>query len=80
MCDHTLAPNPSEYPAGPEWDAKRFGRISLSPDGFGELKIEIEQLCEVSKKCTYEFKKKMKDFWARYENMKGKLPSKLPNP
>jgi len=58
------------YAPGSEWDAKRYGRISLSPEGFGELKIEIEQLCEVSKKCTWEFKKKMKDLWAWYEKNK----------
>lgn len=71
-CNHTLQELPAVYAPGSEWDLKRYGRISLSPEGFGELKIEIEQLCEVSKKCTWEFKKKMANLWKWYEQNKPK--------
>ncbi len=77
-CNWALHDEPVNYLPGPEWDAKLFGSISMSPEHFGQLKIEIEQLCEVSKRCSYEFKKKMGDLWNWYEKNKPSHPDDFP--
>jgi len=37
-----------------EWRIERVGRISLSPESFGNIRKTIEKACEMVKRCTIE--------------------------
>jgi hypothetical protein len=48
-----------------DWDAQRFGRISLSPQDFTEIKKTLEKLCSLPNRCTYEEEQLVKNFHRR---------------
>lgn len=63
-CDNYLADVPVNLDK-PEWDALRgTGWLCVSPDDYGEIKIELEQACSVIK-CTYQQKAQLQKFFSK---------------
>jgi hypothetical protein len=52
-CAHFLTPATRDIPKA-QWDEMRFGQFSITYQTLADLKADIEKLCNVSKKCTYE--------------------------
>lgn len=70
-CVHTLSTMKEDIPE-PEWDDVRFGMLCTSADNFADIKTEIEKLCSVSGKCTYDMKAQIKNFFDNVATLKIK--------
>ena len=49
------------------WDAARVGELCISGDAYGQIKAEIEQLCSVTNRCSYEQIQMVNQFAQRIE-------------
>lgn len=65
-CFHLMTPAKRRIDK-PVWDVERVGQLCITAQGFADFKQEIEQLCSLSDKCTYENKKLIADFFHRVD-------------
>lgn len=50
-----------------QWDQERFGQVCTQAENFANLKTAIQKLCYLTKKCTIEEKKILKDLETKIE-------------
>ena len=62
VCYHTLTPETREIPKA-DWDVERFGQLCTSAQSFAEWKETIAKLCSASKRCSYEQKEMIFQFF-----------------
>lgn len=53
----------------PEWDAMNTGWLCMSPQAYGDIKIELSQFCSVVH-CNYEQIRQLNAAFSRIENLK----------
>lgn len=63
---HTQKPDTRDIPKD-EWDEMRFGMICVKSKAIADWKEELEQLCSLTTRCTYEQKKMLAEIWAKIE-------------
>lgn len=56
-----------------EWRDERFGMVCSSTETFREWKSAILKLCNMSKRCRYSTKKKIKSFGKNIEEIEIKV-------
>ena len=56
-----------------QWDQERFGQICSSADTFANWKKAILKLCRLSRRCSYDAKKKLIQFGDHVETYQLKL-------
>ena len=69
-CFHTLSPDTENIPE-PQWDQTRFGMICEDSTSFADWKKVIEELCSVSKDCSYDTTQKIENFFSKVEAIKA---------
>jgi len=52
-CAHTLTAATRDIPKS-QWDQERFGQICFGSESFADWKADIENLCSLSGRCTYQ--------------------------
>ena len=52
-CNHMLNNEKFDIPKA-KWDDLRFGAIVISPDAWGHIKEQMEELCKTSHSCVYD--------------------------
>lgn len=57
------------------WDVARFGQLCTPADTFADWKADIEKLCSVSGRCTYDQKKMLEEVWAKIERFSERARS-----
>jgi hypothetical protein len=71
-CFHTMTDDTRDIPKA-EWDDMRFGQICTNdPPGrkgetFADWKVVIEKLCSIVRRCDYETKKQLAEFFFRQQ-------------
>ena len=68
FCKETISGDESRIEAE-VWRKLRVGRISLSPDDWGQVLRFIESACEITSRCTQEETKKASDFLDRFKGV-----------
>lgn len=71
-CFHTLSDSSRDL-TKEEWDQERFGMICSKASTFAEWKASILKLCQMSKRCSYDVKKKLIKFGDHVEEYQLKI-------
>lgn len=50
-----------------QWDQERFGQVCTQAENFTNMKTAIQKLCYLTKKCTFEEKKILKELESKIE-------------
>lgn len=74
-CFHFLTTDSRDIPKQ-AWDVMREGMICESTQAFSDWKADIEKLCSISHRCTYDQQKQLEVFFSRVEIFKEKQDSK----
>lgn len=67
-CVHMLSIGTRDIPKA-QWDLERVGQICENSQAVADFKSELEKLCHVSGKCTYNQKKMMSNFFDRIKKI-----------
>lgn len=80
-CFHTLSDSNRDIPKD-VWDLQeigddhRYGKVCTSSDSLANWKEAIEKLCYLTKRCTYDAKKKIYQFSLNLQEIENRLRKK----
>lgn len=69
---HFLTSETHDYDK-PTWDSMRGGMICEQPDVFADWKADLEKLCSISNRCTYQQKQALQDFYSRVQSVQKRV-------
>lgn len=69
-CVHTMNDQKRDIAKG-DWDIERFGEICVQSQAIADWKAELEELCSISNRCTYDQKEAIRLFFVRLNEMQS---------